>query len=222
MELTQKTIIINLKHYESSSGQRCSEFLEKFRGFNFPEDYRVIFALNPIDLRLTEKFQELLFYSQHVDDVERGAHTGKFSIDAVRELGIMGTILNHSERRLDLRTIEKTLEMAKKRMFPIVVCCETTEEASRIAPLHPEAIAYEPAELIGGNISVTTAKPEIITETVSICSRHGVPVLVGAGVKSHGDLSGSLKLGARGVLLASGIVLAKDPVASLTSLIVNQ
>ena len=54
---------------------------------------------------------------------------------------------------------------------------------------------------------------------VKICSANGVSVLVGAGVKGSKDFTKSLELGARGVLVASGVVLAPDPLVSLTSLI---
>ena len=218
----KKTVIINLKHYQNSSGKKCEEFLEKFRSFHAPEDYRIIFALNPIDLRLAEKFPNLIIYSQHVDSIDHGAFTGRFSIDSLKELGVIGSLLNHSERRIDFQTIEETLERSNSSDFPVVVCCESPPEAEKVAEMHPEAIAYEPPELIGGKISVTTAKPEIITETVNICKKRNVPLLVGAGVKSSSDLLSSLKLGSAGVLLASGIVLSEDPVLSLNSLIVNK
>ena len=218
----KKIVIINLKHYRNSSGKGCEEFLEKFRSFRAPEDYRIIFALNPIDLRLAEKFPTLSIYSQHVDSIDHGAFTGRFSMDSLMELGVTGSILNHSERRLDFQTIEDTVKKSNSMNFPVIVCCESPTEAEKIAEIHPAAIAYEPPELIGGKVSVTTAKPEIITETVGICRKRNVPLLVGAGVKNAKDLSGSLKLGSAGVLLASGIVLSEDPVSSLNSLIVNK
>ena len=46
-----------------------------------------------------------------------------------------------------------------------------------------------------------------------------VAVLCGAGVKTGEDVRTALDLGARGVLLASGVVKAKDPEAVLRDLI---
>lgn len=212
-------IVVNLKHYSISSGPNAERFLSSFIGMDIRDDVEVIFALNPIDLRLAGNFPELNFYSQHVDPVEYGAYTGHLSIEALLDLGINGTLLNHSERRLDNETIRKTVDIAHRRSFPAIVCAENIVEAGQLAQLKPQFVAYEPPELIGGNVSVTSAKPEIIGEVVEKCSESNVPVLVGAGVKNGDDLRKSVELGANGVLIASGIVLAKNPVSSLTSLV---
>jgi len=76
----------------------------------------------------------------------------------------------------------------------------------------PNFIAVEPPELIGGDMSVTTADPDIVSgsvETVKDINKN-VKVLCGAGVKNGRDVAKSIELGAEGVLLASGIVKAKD------------
>jgi triosephosphate isomerase len=44
-------------------------------------------------------------------------------------------------------------------------------------------------------------------------------VLCGAGVKTRADVEKAMELGAAGILLASGVVKAKDPGAVLTELI---
>lgn len=213
------TAIINLKHYQVSSGSSCERFLSRFIGMEPPEKTRVVFALNPIDFRLAKNFPELEFFAQHVYPVDYGAATGQYSIESLLDLGIAGSLLNHSEMRVGEGFIAETVEKAKNMNFPIVVCAENPSEAEKYSSLLPEFVAYEPPELIGGNVSVTTSKPEIIGEVVEKCSRNSVPVLVGAGVKSNGDVRKSLELGASGVLVASGIVLAHDPLSSLTSLI---
>lgn len=215
----EKTVIVNLKHYRVSSGNHCEKFLSKFIGIEDREDTRVIFALNPIDLRLAKSYPELEFYAQHVYPVDFGASTGQYSMEALMDLGITGSILNHSEMRINDELISRTLDKANTMDFPIVVCAENSKEAEKLASRQPEFIAYEPLELIGGNISVTSSKPEIILDVVERCSRFSVPVLVGAGVKNNGDMRKSLELGASGVLVASGVVLSENPLSSLTSLI---
>ncbi len=70
---------------------------------------------------------------------------------------------------------------------------------------------------IGGEKSVSTAKPEIIPKAVKACS--GVNVLVGAGIKDANDLKVALVHGAKGVLLASHFVLSKDPEKFLMELV---
>jgi len=45
-----------------------------------------------------------------------------------------------------------------------------------------------------------------------------VEVLCGAGVKTGKDVARAIELGTSGVLLASGVVLAKDPAKALLDL----
>ncbi len=218
-DIMKTKIVVNLKHYSISSGPNAERFLSSFIGMDIRDDVEVVFALNPIDLRLASNFPELNFYSQHADPVQYGAFTGHLSIESLLDLGLDGTLLNHSERRLDKDTIKKTVDIAHRHDFPAILCAENLIEAGELSELKPEYIAYEPPELIGGNVSVTSAKPEIISEVVEKCRESRVPVLVGAGVKSSDDLQKSIELGAQGVLIASGIVLSKNPVSSLTSLV---
>ena len=70
-----------------------------------------------------------------------------------------------------------------------------------------------PPELIGTGIPVSKSKPEVVNETVRLV-RHVNPdvvTLCGAGITKGEDVSAALKLGTMGVLVASGIVKAKDP-----------
>ncbi|MFW5747126.1 MAG: triose-phosphate isomerase, partial [Nanoarchaeota archaeon] len=94
-------------------------------------------------------------------------------------------------------------------------------DAARIAAMGPDMVAVEPPELIGGDISISTGRPGLITETVEAVRKvtQDVPVLCGAGVSTTQDVRTSLQLGAKGVLLASGVMKADDPAAVLTDLV---
>ncbi len=215
------TVIVNLKHYANSSGPNAETFLNSLKTLSVPAGCNVIFALNPIDLRIARDYPELTFISQHVDAVSYGAHTGHFSMESLKGLGINGSIINHSERRLDPDTVRNAIVRSKGLDFRITVCCESLEEVKRFSSLEPYSIAYEPPELIGGNVSVTTSRPEIIKEAAEICHNEYVKLLVGAGIKNRNDVTKSIELGADGVLLASGVVLSNSPLDTLNSLIVN-
>ena len=97
----------------------------------------------------------------------------------------------------------------------------SAEVAAELAAFSPDFIAVEPPELIGGDISVTTANPGIVSGTVDAVSKVDpkVAVLCGAGVKTGDDVKTAIDLGAKGVLLASGVVKAKDPEAVVRDLI---
>jgi len=82
-------------------------------------------------------------------------------------------------------------------------------------------IAVEPPELIGGDISVTSADPTIVSNTVSLVNSVNpqVVTLCGAGVKNGQDVSTAIELGTSGVLLASGVTKAEDPLSVLRDLV---
>ena len=105
-------------------------------------------------------------------------------------------------------------------MVPLV-CAESVDKAKRVAVFSPDFIAVEPPELIGGDISVTSANPKIVQDTVDAVKAvdSKVKVLCGAGVKTGEDVRKAIELGAEGVLLASGVVKSKDPKATLLDLV---
>ena len=82
-------------------------------------------------------------------------------------------------------------------------------------------MAVEPPELIGSGIPVSKADPQVVTGSVEAVTRvnPAVKVLCGAGISKGEDLLAALELGSVGVLLASGIVKAKDPRVALEDLV---
>jgi triosephosphate isomerase len=81
--------------------------------------------------------------------------------------------------------------------------------------LKPDMVAIEPPELIGTGIPVSKAQPDVVSGTVQLVREvnEKVILLCGAGISHGEDVSAALKLGTQGVLVASGIVKAKDPYA---------
>ena len=151
--------------------------------------------------------RDALVFAEHVDPVVSGAYTGSITVDMIKAAGASGSLVNHSEKRLKYNEIAKVINLLKSRGLTSILCCESVKEAKRFKKLRPDYIAYEPKELIGSNVSVTT-KPLLIKEIVKALSP--IPVLVGAGVKTREDIEISLNLGASGVSIASGVVKAVD------------
>jgi triosephosphate isomerase len=140
-------------------------------------------------------------------------------IDAVKQAGAVGTIVNHSENRLPLQKIKDIVEKCKQKKFPVLVCAQDVEEVEQMTRMEPSWVAYEPPELIGGDISVSTAKPEVITESVEKAKLREIPLIVGAGVKNAVDVKVSMDLGAVGILVASGVTKADNPEEAVKDLV---
>ncbi len=66
--------------------------------------------------------------------------------------------------------------------------------------------------MIGGDVSVTT-RPDAVKEAVAAVKSidENIIALTGAGVKNAEHVGAAIELGSAGVLLASGVVKAKNP-----------
>ena len=160
-------------------------------------------------------------WAQHVSPVDHGSHTGSTHADAVATTGAVGTLLNHSEKRLKLADIDAALDAAKGANLETVVCANNPDQIAAATALGPDAVAVEPPELIGGDESVATADPEIVSDAVEAAGGvdEDVEVFCGAGIATGEDVAAARDLGADGVLLASGVALADDPEAVLRDLV---
>ena len=171
--------------------------------------------------------------AQGVDEVDPGAFTAHITWFELKQSGAAGTLLNHSEERYSYSKggeiaydkLQQAIEKCKAAGLETYVCVENLEEARKVAAMEPTAVAYEPPELIGGNISVTSAHPDIVKEFSDLIKKNSSSLpLIGAGVKRAEDAKKSVELGAEGVLVASGIVLANDfkaEIRDLASAMVN-
>jgi triosephosphate isomerase len=160
-------------------------------------------------------------WAQHVAPVAHGSHTGHTLAEAVADAGAEGTLLNHSEHRLKLADIDAALDAAERAGLATVVCANNPDQVGAAAALGPDAVAVEPPELIGGDVSVSTADPDVVEGAVAAAGAvdPDVDVYCGAGVSTGDDLSAAADLGAEGVLLASGVAKAADPRAALEDLV---
>src|SRR2546429_499067 len=92
---------------------------------------------------------------------------------------------------------------------------------------HPEVLGKKGWDLakrfaaVADDVSVTTAKPEVISRALDRIHAVNpkVVVLCGAGVRTRKDVAKALELGTSGVLLATGVVKSKDPEGALRDLI---
>ena len=212
-------IVVNFKTYESASGQSAEDLaasMEKFTNRNF----RMIAVVSAFDLHsIASNSTNLEVWSQHLDPVGKGSYTGWLEPESAIYRGAVGTIINHAEHKVSIKHGKALMKMLPSD-FPICACAADVSEAIELAKLNPTFIAVEPPELIGGDISVTTADPSIVTDTVKAVKsvNSNVRVLCGAGVKNGSDVRKAIELGAEGVLLASGVTKAEDVNAVLDDL----
>jgi triosephosphate isomerase len=213
-------ILLNLKTYEQSMGQKAIDFARIAERVNEKTGISIAIAPQLIDIASVTVSSETPVFSQHIDPVNYGKYTGHILPEAVVDAGAYGTLLNHSERQIPLEQIEASIKRAREVDLITVVCVDTVDTAKKVALLGPDAIAIEPPELIGSGISVSTAQPEIVSGAVEAVHtiNPDVKVLCGAGITNGEDASAALDLGAKGILVASGVVKAEDPYKALLEL----
>ena len=214
-------IIVNFKTYERGYGAKALSLTKILQKVAFETKASVAVAVCPTDIGVISKECSLPVFAQHIDAAGFGSHTGHILPEAVKEAGAIGTLINHSERRLTLADIEECVKRAKEVDLITCVCTNNLTTSRAASLLSPDFVAVEPPELIGGDISVSKAQPELVKGTVDAVKSvsPNVKVLCGAGVKNGEDVRKALELGSEGVLLASGVVAAKDIEAAMKDLI---
>jgi len=163
---------------------------------------------------------EIAVAAQNVHWEDEGAYTGEISARMLREVGVYGTIVGHSERRQYFgesdETTGKRVHAALQAGLFVIACVGETEEERetgqteavlrrQLSFLEPDdnlVVAYEPVWAIGTG---KTATPDTAREAHAfIKSLLNVPVLYGGSVKpenaaellAQADLDGALVGGA--------------------------
>ena len=210
--LKTPVVVVNVKTYAEATGERALEIAKDMDKVSSETGVSMAIAVQATDIRMIAESVSIPVFAQHIDPISPGSHTGWTLADAIREAGAIGTLINHSERRLKLADIDECINIAKKYGLIQIVCSNNIATSKAIAALNPDFVAVEPPELIGGDISVTTANPEIVSGTVEEVRRinRDIKILCGAGVKTGKDVKKAIELGTEGVLLASGVVKAKN------------
>ena len=205
-------LILNFKTYEESSGSKSIECARAAYEFSKNSSHTVIICAAITDIKellgLFPQSDRFKIWSQHVDPNDGDKNTGFVTVKMLKEIGVSGSLVNHAEHKVNEISKYTTIDDNIDLCFCISDFFELTLALTKNPDFVPKYIAYEPPSLIGGNVSVSTASPYEIENIVEKFSNY--EVLVGAGVKTKTDVQTALKIGAQGILISSGFVLAED------------
>ena len=214
-------VILNYKTYLESSGENALELARALKSASEESGITMVAAPQAADIYRIQDQISLPIFAQHIDPITPGWHTGSNLIETLIEAGISGSLINHSENRMKLADIDEVIQLCKQNDIESCVCTNNIATSKAIATFSPDAVAVEPPELIGTGIPVSQAQPEVVEDSVkgvkSINKK--IKVLCGAGISTGDDMKAAMDLGADGVLLASGIVKAKNPKEALLDLV---
>lgn len=214
-------VVLNFKGYEQASGSEGLKLAKLCEEVANETSHSIIISPQMVDLALMVRHVDIPIFAQHMENVKVGSVTGHVTPESVAQCGASGSLLNHSENRIKLADIDNLVVRARALNIETIVCTNNIAVTKASAELNPDYVAIEPPELIGGDISVTSADPEIVRNAVDVVKKINpkVGVLCGAGVKTGDDVKAAIELGTEGVLLASGVTKAKEPKSALLELV---
>ena len=171
-----------------------------------------------------------LILAQHTDAADLGSTTGQTTAEAVRATGADGSIVNHSEFRILPRHRRRAVERLRGQGLLSVMCAATGAEVGTVSTFAPDYVALEPPALIGTGRAVSKERPGLIMRAAKVVDRAVLPpkargkpasprprLLCGAGIVTAEDVRQAVLLGSTGILVASGIVKAKNRAAAIDS-----
>jgi len=214
-------IFVNFKAYENAFGKKGEEVAKAIEKVVKKFKVKVFLMVPNTEIYRLSKKTKLPIFSQGVDAIDYGAHTGHIPLEAVKEAGAYGILLNHSENRINLKEIKFIVEKSKKLKLKSLICVENVKEGKAVAKINPDFIALEEKSLISSGKSISEEKPELIKDFVKEVKKVNKKtiLLCGAGISTKKDVVAALKLGTKGVLLASAVMKANNPGKAIEELI---
>ena len=203
--------VINCKNYEEISGDKIIKFVKTVEKVSKQIKVKIAIA-PPQHLIGLVANSSIPILAQHIDDSKVGSTTGFMIPELLKKSKVKGSLINHSEHRITSKEIAKLVLKLKELKMISIVCVKDVAEARKYAKLNPDYIAIEPPELIGSGKAVSNEKPELITKAAKAVkdSKNKTKLLCGAGIVSGEDVSKAAELGSKGILVASGIIKAKN------------
>jgi triosephosphate isomerase len=204
--------IINFKNYLEISGEKSIELSKVSEEVSNRTGVDIIVAPPPSALSQVCTTVKIPVISQHADFSKPGSTTGFVVPEIIKSYGAVGSLVNHSEHRIDLNSIRELVSVFRDLQMVSIVCVRTPEEAGNVAKFNPDFIAIEPPELIGSGKAVSKENPSIVTNSITAVAAESPTsqVICGAGIVDKADVESALSLGAHGILVASGIIKASS------------
>ena len=201
--------IINCKNYVAGDKiLKLAKITEKIS-----KKYKIKIALAPPHHLLTKITDfSIPVLAQHVDNASVGSTTGFIIPELLKMSKVAGSLINHSEHRIPSNDIKQLVSRLQKLKMISIVCVKNIAEVKKYAKLNPDYIAIEPPELIGSGKAISKEKPELITKAVTAVKNvnNSTKLLCGAGIVTGDDVEKAIQLGAKGILVASGIIKSKN------------
>ena len=208
-------IVLSLKTYKEATADNAVKLCQIIKKVADETKVPIIPAAQPFDIYRIKQAVDMEVWAQHLDPIDPNRHFGWLSPYSAKQAGASGVVINHLEHEIDFKTIKATVEKCKQYDLKTLVIVGTVDLAKQVNELKPDYLAYENADLIGGDVAMIDHDPEGTKQVVALAS---MPVIVGAGIRTGEHVKKTLAVGGAGVILASAVVKAEDQEAALKDL----
>ncbi len=168
--------------------------------------------------RVAREMTGLYVFAPHMDPIRPGRGLANVLPESIRQAGACGVMLNHTERPLDLTTLEATLDRANELGLLSIVCADSIKEAKAVAQMGPDLMVAEPADLIGSGNAADTSYVSASIEAIRSVNPD-IGILVGGGVHTGEDVYRIIYAGADATGSSSAIATARDPEALIDEML---
>ena len=210
-------LIINFKNYEEVSADGAIRLAQTARQVAERLQVEIILAPPHTVLALIAREIEIPVLCQHIDDEEMGPSTGFIVPEIAKSHGAIGSLINHSEHRIEMNSIASLVKRLRRLGMVSIVCAQEPQEVVEISTFEPDFVAIEPPELIGSGKAVSKENPTVITKSIEGAGSRS-KIICGAGISDKEDVSKAMELGSQGILVASGVIKATSWDKKITEL----
>lgn len=209
-------IFLSLKTYKEATGDNVIKLLSSVKKVSQETGVKIIPVAQPTDIYRIKKELGIEVWAQHMDPIDPGRNMGWLSPYSLKEAGATGVVINHSEHKTTDENVKKILDKAREYQLKNLLIAFDPETVIKYDSLEPDYISYEKEDVIGTGESMVKTEEENIKRLVSVLKK---PLIIGAGISTGEDVRQVVRLGAKGVIMASGFVLAKNPEEKLRELV---
>lgn len=208
-------IFLSLKTYKESSGDQVIKLCQKAKQVAQQTNVKIMIGAQPFDIRRIKKEVGIEVWAQHLDPIDPGRHFGWLSPYSAKLAGATGTMINHAEHAVPFKTIKDIMAKCQTQGLKTLVGTDSIALAKKVIKLKPDYLAFENPDLIAGDVSFVDQDADRIKKVIDFTP---MPFFVGAGIKTKEHVIKTVQLGGQGVILSSGVVLAKNQQAALRDL----
>lgn len=208
-------IFLSLKTYKEATGDNAIKLLSSVKKVSKESGIPIIPLAQSTDIYRIKKELDIEVWAQHTDPIDPGKNMGWLSPYSLKQAGASGVVINHSEHKTTDENVKKILDKAREYELKNIVIAFDPETVIKYDSWGPDYISYEKEDAIGTGKSMIKTEKENIKRLVSVLKK---PLIIGAGISTGDDIRDAVRLGAKGIIMASRFVLAENPEAKLREL----